>query len=104
MATSGPPKAIQAAVWLKNVYVDLSLWQKPYKRLPKARFYQWLRDIIDLAGADKIMFATDALYPNLMCPLKEWSEAFKNPETDIEFTKEEMNMILGGTAKKVLKL
>jgi hypothetical protein len=36
--------------------------------------------------------------------LKEWSEAFKNPETDIEFTEEEMNLILGGTAQKVLKL
>lgn len=97
-------EAIQAAAWLKNVYVDLSLWQKPYKRLPKARFYQWLRDIIDLAGADKIMFATDALYPNLMCPLKEWVQAFKNRETDIEFTDEEIDMILGGTAMKVLKL
>jgi predicted TIM-barrel fold metal-dependent hydrolase len=97
-------EAIQAAAWLKNVYVDLSLWQKPYKRLPKARFYQWLRDIIDLAGADKIMFATDALYPNLMCPLKEWAQAFKDRETEMEFTDEEIDMIMGGTAMKVLKL
>jgi len=97
-------EAVQAAAWLKNVYVDLSLWQKPYKRLPKARFYQWLRDIIDLAGADKIMFATDALYPNLMCPLKEWKKAFTERDTDIRFTDEEINMILGGTARKVLKI
>jgi predicted TIM-barrel fold metal-dependent hydrolase len=97
-------EAIQAAVWMVNVYVDLSLWQKPYKRLPKPRFYQWLRDIIDLAGADKILFATDAPYPNLMCPLKEWTDAFRNPETDIEFTKEEMNLILGEAAVPVLRL
>ena len=44
-------EAIQAAMWMPNVYVDLSLWQDPYVRLPKPRFYQWLRDIIDLAGA-----------------------------------------------------
>ena len=79
----------------QNVYVDLSLWQKPYKKLPKKRFYQWLRDIIDIAGADKIMFATDALYPNLMCPLAEWVQAFKERETDIEFSDEEINLILG---------
>lgn len=97
-------EAIQAAAWLKNVYVDLSIWQKPYKKLPKARFYQWLRDIIDIAGPEKILFATDAPFPNLMCPLKEWVEAFKEPETDITFTEEEKALILGGAARKVLKI
>ncbi|MGC8492144.1 MAG: amidohydrolase family protein [Syntrophobacteraceae bacterium] len=97
-------EAIQAAAWLPNVYVDLSLWQKPYKKWPKNRFYQWLRDIIDIAGAEKILFATDALYPNLMCPLKEWVQAFKTRETDIRFTDEEIDMILGGSAMKVLGL
>ena len=97
-------EAIGAAVWLPNVYVDLSLWQKPYKKWPKPRFYQWLRDIIDLAGPDKIMFATDALYPNLMCPLAEWKQAFTDRETDISFSDEEIAMVLGGAAKKVLHL
>ncbi len=97
-------EAVQAAVWLKNVYVDLSLWQKPYMRLPKPRFYQWLRDVVDLAGADKILFATDAPYPNLMCPLKDWVKAFKERKTDIQFTDEEIDMILGGTAQKVLRM
>ena len=97
-------EAIGAAVWLPNVYVDLSLWQKPYKKWPKPRFYQWLRDIIDLAGADKIMFATDALYPNLMCPLAEWVRAFTDRETDIPFSDEEIELILGGAARKVLRI
>ena len=97
-------EAIQAAAWLKNVYVDLSLWQKPYKKLPKKRFYQWLRDIIDIAGPEKILFATDAPYPNLMCPLKEWVQAFKERETDLEFSDEEINIILGEAARKVLKI
>ena len=54
--------------------------------------------------ADKILFATDALYPNLMCPLKEWKRAFTHRETDIAFTDEEIELILGGAAKKVLRL
>jgi predicted TIM-barrel fold metal-dependent hydrolase len=97
-------EAIQAAMWMPNVYVDLSLWQDPYMRLPKVRFYQWLRDIIDLAGADKILFATDAPYPNLMCPLKDWADAFRKRETDIKFTDEEINLIMGEAARKVLRL
>ena len=97
-------EAMQAAIWLKNVYVDLSLWQKPYRKMPKERFYQWLRNLIDNVGAEKILFATDAPYPNLMCPLKEWVKAFSEPETDIPFTQQEKETILGGAAAKVLGL
>jgi hypothetical protein len=50
------------------------------------------------------MFATDALYPNLMCPLAEWKQAFTDRETDIHFSNEEISLILGGAAKKVLNL
>lgn len=97
-------EAVQAAAWLKNVYVDLSIWQKSYKKLPKERFYQWLRDIIDIAGAEKIFFATDAPYPNLLCPLKEWVKVFSEPDTNIQFTQEEKALILGEAARKVLKI
>ncbi len=97
-------EAVQAAAWLKNVYVDLSIWQKHYKKLPKERFYQWLRDIIDIAGAEKIFFATDAPYPNLLCPLKEWVKVFSEPDTNIQFTQEEKALILGEAARKVLKI
>jgi predicted TIM-barrel fold metal-dependent hydrolase len=97
-------EAVQAAAWLNNVYVDLSIWQKSYKKLPKERFYQWLRDIIDIAGAEKIFFATDAPYPNLLCPLKEWVKVFSEPDTNIQFTQEEKALILGEAARKVLKI
>jgi len=50
------------------------------------------------------MFATDAFYPNLMWPLTEWVQAFKNRETDIQLTDDEISMILGGIAQKVLNL
>jgi uncharacterized protein len=97
-------EAMQAASWLKNVYVDLSLWQKPYRKMPRERFYQWLRNLIDNVGPEKILFATDAPYPNLMCPLKEWVKVFSEPDTDIPFTPQEKEMILGGSAAKVLGL
>ena len=57
-----------------------------------------------IRGPDKILFAKDNPYPNLMCPLKEWVQAFKNRETDIHFTDQEINLILGEAARKVLKL
>lgn len=97
-------EAMQAAIWLKNVYVDLSLWQKPYRKIPKSQFYQWLRNLINNVGAEKILFATDAPYPNLMCPLKEWVKAFSEPDTDIPFSREEKEMILGKAASMVLGL
>lgn len=97
-------EAAQAACWLKNVYVDLSLWQKPYRKGGKQRFYQWLRNLIDDVGPEKILFATDAPYPNLMCPLKEWVKVFREPDTEIKFTQQEKEMILGKSACKVLGL
>jgi len=70
--------------------------------MPKPLFYQWLRNLIDYIGAEKILFATDAPYPNLLCPLKEWVKVFSEPDTDIKFSQEEKEMILGKPACKVL--
>jgi len=95
-------EAMQAAAWLPNVYLDLSLWQKPYRKMPHKDFVSWLRHLTDMVGADKIMFATDAPHPNFHCRLPEWAKVFK--ELPKEFSEEEKAMILGGTAAKVLKL
>jgi len=97
-------EAMQAAAWLPNVYLDLSLWQKPFKKMPSEQFYQWLRHMIDMVGPEKLLFATDAPYPNLFYPLKDWVKVFKQPETEVKFTEEEMKLILGEAARKVLKL
>lgn len=95
-------EAVQAAAWMPNVYLDLSLWQKPYLKMGPERFNKWLRYVVDMVGPEKIMFATDAPHPNLHIRLPEWVNVFK--ELGSEFTQEEKDMILGGTAKKVLKL
>jgi hypothetical protein len=39
-----------------------------------------------------------------MCPLKEWVKAFKEPDTDFQFSEEEKALVLGEAARKVLKL
>ncbi|HXD43243.1 MAG TPA: amidohydrolase family protein [Ramlibacter sp.] len=95
-------EAVQAAAWMPNVYLDLSLWQKPYLKMGPVRFAKWLRYVIDMVGPEKIMFATDAPHPNLHIRMPEWVKVFQ--ELGSEFTQEEKDMILGGTARKVLKL
>ena len=95
-------EAVQAAAWLPNVYLDLSLWQKPYLKMGPERFNKWLRYVIDMAGAEKIMFATDAPHPNQHIRMPAWVKIFQ--DLGSEFTQEEKDLILGGTAKKVFKL
>ena len=95
-------EAMQAAAWMPNVFLDLSLWQKPYKKMREGEFSRWLRHLTDMVGADKIMFATDAPHPNLHLRMPEWVKVFQ--DLGSEFSAEEKKMILGGTAMKVLKL
>ncbi len=95
-------EAMQAAAWLPNVYLDLSLWQKPYRKMPPDKFYAWLRHLTDMVGADKIMFASDAPHPNFHLRLPEWAKVFTS--LGKEFSEEEKNLILSGTARKVLQL
>jgi predicted TIM-barrel fold metal-dependent hydrolase len=93
-------EAMQAAAWLPNVYLDLSLWQKPYRKMrdgssevaaPPHR-HDWRRQ------AD---VATDfASEPH--CRLPDWVKVFT--ELGKEFSEEEKALILSGTARKVLKL
>jgi len=97
-------EAVQAATWLPNVYVDLSLWQEPFLRNPRERFYTWLRNLINDIGAERILFGTDGPYANLSYPLKDWVRVFSEPDTEIAFTEEEKALILGGSAREVLRL
>jgi len=95
-------EAAQAAAWLPNVYLDLSLWQKPYLKMAPGEFQKWLRNLTNMVGADKIMFATDAPHPNLHLRLPEWVKVFK--DLGPEFSPEEKELMLAGTARKVLRL
>ncbi|MBW1709991.1 MAG: class II aldolase/adducin family protein [Deltaproteobacteria bacterium] len=68
-------------------------------------FCRELRDILDYAGADKVLFGTDNPIFNTVMPTKEYIQLIKdlpaNSPEGIEFTKEEVDGILGGNAAKV---
>lgn len=90
-----------------NLYGDLAGFQTLARR-DYRRFCQILRAYIDIAGVEKILWATDDPVYNVMIPTKEYVEILRNlpqnaPE-GIKFTEEEVNAILGGNAQRVLGL
>jgi len=92
-----------AATALPNVYVDLSIRQLDYKISPQ-KFYGWLRDFIDWTTPWKILFASDAPMPTFWCPMDEWVDAIKKPMSDVRFTQEEIEIIMGKAAQKVFTI
>jgi uncharacterized protein len=95
----------EVAYFKRNFYGDLSEWQ-----ILAAGNYDWfcrtLREIIDLVGVDRILFATDGPYVNLVVSNTKWLKLIHDlPRTDsqgIRFTQDEVNAILGGNAQKLL--
>jgi predicted TIM-barrel fold metal-dependent hydrolase len=89
-----------ACAALPNVYMDISIRQFDYQ-INQEKFYGWLRDMIDWTGPWKILFASDAPLPTFYLPNKDWVDAINEPKTDIEFTREERDIILGKAAEAV---
>lgn len=92
-----------AAAALPNVYVDISIRQWDY-RVNREKFYNWLRDFVDWTGPDKVMFASDAPMPTLWLPQDEWVKAIKDPDTDVPFSGEELDIIMGKAAAAVFNI
>jgi uncharacterized protein len=92
-----------AATALRNVYLDLSIRQLDYRINPQ-KFYQWLRDLIDWTGPSKVMFASDSPMPTFWCPTDEWVKAINQPDTDISFSREELDIIMGKAAQAVFNI
>jgi len=93
-------QAMLAARLLNNVFVDISMRQWQLKLRPQ-RFYNWLRDMIDESGVWKIMWASDWPSQENIVPRAEWLKAIKEPQTDVEFSREEIEIILGKAAQAV---
>ena len=89
-----------ACAALPNVYMDISIRQFDY-RINREKFYQWLRDMIDWTGPWKILFGTDTPLPTFYLSEKDWVEAIDEPKTEINFTREERDIILGKAAQAV---
>jgi predicted TIM-barrel fold metal-dependent hydrolase len=94
-------QALHAASMLPNVYLDISVTGQWKYMLNPENFYRWLRNLIDEAGPWKILFATDWPQPDLWIPLAKWVKAIKEPKTEVRFTPEEIEIILGRAAQRV---
>jgi predicted TIM-barrel fold metal-dependent hydrolase len=93
-------RAIGAVIGHDNVYAGVELHQKDFVWDPEG-FYTWLRRLIDYCTPWKILFSSDSPDGDAMLPEKDWVDAFKNPKTNIKFTREEMDIILGKAAQVV---
>lgn len=106
MSHAGMPwteRAIGAVMGHTNVYTGVELHQRDYVWDPQG-FYKWLRHLIDACTPWKVLFSSDAPDGDTMLPEKEWVDVFRNPKTDIKFTKEEMDIVLGKAAQKVFDI
>jgi predicted TIM-barrel fold metal-dependent hydrolase len=95
------------AAFQPTIYGDMAVWDtlafKNYEL-----FSRELRNAIDLVGPTKILFGSDAPIQTLLYPIKTMVQFIRDlPEkapADIRFTKEEVELILGGNARAVLGL
>ncbi|MFC1921500.1 amidohydrolase family protein [Chloroflexota bacterium] len=95
-------EAIEASI-VPNVYMDFSEYQG-FWHLQPDKFYNWLRDAIDACGPEKVMFGSGFPNPNVLTPEAEWVKAIKEPKTDVKFTKEELDWVLGKSAANVFDI
>jgi predicted TIM-barrel fold metal-dependent hydrolase len=90
-----------------NLYGDMAMWDH-YALTNYRLFCRELRDIMDYAGASKVLFGTDNPMPSIVEPTKNWIRLLKDlpaaaPE-GITFTREEVDAVLGGNAAAILGL
>jgi len=90
-----------------NLYGDLAMWDS-YAFGHYALFCRELRDILDYAGCDKVLFGTDNPLFNTVIPTRNWIQLLKelpaNAPRGIRFTEAEISAILGGNAASILGL
>ena len=80
-----------------NCLVDFSGWQQTYLRYP-AHFYRVLRQVLDTIGPWRVLFGSDGPYLNVVCPLKNWVGAFRDPQNwpeGITFSDDELDIVMG---------
>ena len=90
-----------------TLYGDLAMWDV-FAVGHYDLFCRELRDLIDFAGVEKVLFGTDAPIFAIVEPVKTWVQLIKDLPKDapqgITFTEEEVDAILGGNAVKLLGL
>ncbi|MHA1992704.1 MAG: amidohydrolase family protein [Candidatus Hodarchaeales archaeon] len=93
------------AAFYPNLYGDMAMWQA-YAFGKYELFCRELRDLIDYAGLEKVMFASDGPVYDIVIPTKNYIQLIqnlpKNAPKGIKFTEEEVEAILGNNAAKFL--
>lgn len=87
-----------------NCYVDFSGWQQTFMRDPH-KFYTVLRQVLDAIGPWRVLFGSDGPYLNVICPLPDWTAAFRDPENlpaGISFSAEEIEIITGKAFNRLI--
>ena len=87
------------AAFYPNLYGDMAMWQA-YAFGKYKLFCRELRDLIDYAGIEKVLFASDGPVYDIVIPTKDYIQLIKdlpkNAPKGIIFTQEEVEAILGG--------
>lgn len=90
-----------------TLYGDLAMWDNLAFRNYDL-FCRELRTIIDVVGPHKVLFGSDAPINTLLQPINKWVGIIQDlPEkapTEIPFTREEVDLVLGGNAMRILNL
>jgi len=92
-----------------NLYIDLAAWQTRTWRRKDLEFYKTLRHVLNIIGAQRVLFGSDWPPTRLYMSQKDWVDVFREipdyvREAGVEFRPEEIGLILGGTATKILGL
>lgn len=97
----------QLAQYRPNLYGDLAMWQV-FAVVNYERFCRDLREILDIAGTDAVLFGTDACSFSALVPNEQFVQILRDlprkAPSGIKFAEEEVAAILGGNAQKVLGL
>lgn len=99
---------INLASYHENIYLDTASAEVMYRRNP-VEFYRELRRMADWASW-KIMWGTDGPWFGGVVSWEDYLNVFRRPDpkvlesAGVSFRKEELDMILGGNAKRFLKL
>jgi predicted TIM-barrel fold metal-dependent hydrolase len=97
----------QLAQFRPNLYGDLAMWQT-FALTNYQQFCQDLRRILDVAGADSVLFGSDAPGFTCLVPNEQFIKIMydlpNNAPAGTKFTREEINRIMGKNAEKVFNL
>jgi predicted TIM-barrel fold metal-dependent hydrolase len=95
------------AEFRRNLYGDLAMWQI-IAAANYNLFCRELRDILDIAGVDSVLFGTDGPGFDAMVPNDRFIQMLRDlpnkAPSGLKFTKEEVDGILGENARKVYNL